>query len=119
MYREMYIHALFGLLDHSNPSPIVCGVSILMKGMIRIAMARMIRVRGPVAPCSLRHSDPVSVLLFVMIRSRPSTINDVISIYGAGGNKRTIVFCSTKKECNDLCMDSKASFGGVGLSWTV
>ncbi|CAN0531494.1 unnamed protein product, partial [Scytosiphon promiscuus] len=39
--------------------------------------------------------------------SRTSTINDIISVYGAGGNKRTIVFCTTKRDCNDLCMDPK------------
>ncbi|CAN0087863.1 unnamed protein product, partial [Laminaria digitata] len=42
--------------------------------------------------------------------SRTSTINDIISVHGAGGNKRTIVFCTTKRDCNDLCMDPKMTY---------
>ncbi|CAM9988704.1 unnamed protein product [Ectocarpus sp. 4 AP-2014] len=42
--------------------------------------------------------------------SRSSTINDIVSVYGAGGNKRTIVFCTTKRDCNELCMDPKMTY---------
>lgn len=47
------------------------------------------------------------------VYSRSSTINDIVSVYGAGGNKRTIVFCTTKRDCNELCMDPKVGKGGV------
>ncbi|CAM9683057.1 unnamed protein product, partial [Hapterophycus canaliculatus] len=43
-------------------------------------------------------------------QSRSSTINDIVSVYGAGGNKRTIVFCTTKRDCNELCMDPKMTY---------
>ncbi|CAN0044441.1 unnamed protein product, partial [Phaeothamnion confervicola] len=37
--------------------------------------------------------------------SRGRTIGDVISVYGGGGSaSRTIVFCTTKKDCNELVM---------------
>ncbi|CAN0165128.1 unnamed protein product [Pylaiella littoralis] len=42
--------------------------------------------------------------------SRSSTINDIVSVYGAGGNKRIIVFCTTKRDCNELCMDPKMTY---------
>jgi superfamily II DNA/RNA helicase len=37
--------------------------------------------------------------------TRATTINDLISVYSAGGSKRTLVFCATKKQCNELCVD--------------
>ncbi|CAM9259489.1 unnamed protein product [Ascophyllum nodosum] len=47
--------------------------------------------------------------------SRTSTINDIISVYAGGGNKRTIVFCTTKKDCNDLCVDPKLTYDSQAL----
>jgi ATP-dependent RNA helicase DDX21 len=43
-------------------------------------------------------------------QTRPGTINDLISIYSAGGSKRTLVFCQTKKECNELSVGDGISF---------
>jgi ATP-dependent RNA helicase DDX21 len=43
-------------------------------------------------------------------KTRASTIRDIISVFAAGGNKHTIVFCQTKKECNELCVDPAMTF---------
>jgi len=41
--------------------------------------------------------------------TRAGTINDLISIHG-GNKSATIVFCETKKECNELGVDSQLTY---------
>jgi len=38
---------------------------------------------------------------------RTEIIGDVISCYGGGLKARCIIFCETKKECNDILTDGK------------
>ena len=41
--------------------------------------------------------------------ARCSTLADIISVYGAGPDSRTIVFTSTKREADELCVSAPLS----------
>tara|TARA_B110000208_G_scaffold110744_1_gene136839 strand:+ start:661 stop:2046 length:1386 start_codon:yes stop_codon:yes gene_type:complete len=43
-------------------------------------------------------------------QTRPSVINDMLTVHADGGESRAIVFCDTKKDCNELSVDSRLKY---------
>ena len=43
-------------------------------------------------------------------QTRPNVINDMLTVHADGGETRAIVFCDTKKDCNELSVDSRLKY---------